>query len=88
MQRAGTVSVTATGFVFGQVSMGRQRQGLSAHLCAGGCGVADHGLQHVGGHNDRLTAFPAPLHDAALPVRHLCIPTNTTPSLLVIFETC
>ena len=41
------------------------------HLGAGGRGVGDHGLEHVGGHDDRLAALAAPLHDAALPVGHL-----------------
>ena len=60
----------------GQQVWGRQR--ARGHLCARGGGVADHGLQHVGGHNDGLAALPAPLHDAALPVGHLRAPTPLT----------
>ena len=41
------------------------------YLSPGGCGVGDHGLQHVCCHNDRLAAFPAALYNAALPVRDL-----------------
>jgi len=42
-----------------------------ARLGARRRGVGDHGLEHVGGHDDRLAALAAALHDARLPERHL-----------------
>mmetsp|Transcript_24011 Transcript_24011/g.61586 ORF Transcript_24011/g.61586 Transcript_24011/m.61586 type:complete len:292 (-) Transcript_24011:880-1755(-) len=42
-----------------------------AHLCTRGRRVLNHALKHVGGHDDRLAALPAALHNLVLPVRHL-----------------
>ena len=46
-------------------------------FCSSGRGILDHGLQHVGGHNDWLTPLPAALHNPALPIGHLHRPSHS-----------